>query len=172
MIGRALLIWSSAIVVAVNVPGLTGFVGDSLKKDATETSQANVIDVSAADGRLYVLKSDDQGHFTGKFRLNGKSMNAMVDTGATFVTINESVARGLGYGGNDLRFRYEVSTANGKVKAARVVLKTVEIGTVHARNVEALVVRGKVLDNVLIGMSFMKKLSSYSAENNELKLFN
>jgi aspartyl protease family protein len=96
----------------------------------------------------------------------------MVDTGATFVTMNEADARSLGYGGNDLRFRYEVMTANGKVKAARVILKSVEIGTVQVRNVDALVVRGKQLQFPLIGMSFMKKLSSYSAENDEMRLVN
>ena len=119
-----------------------------------------------------MVKSNEQGHFEAKFRLNGKSLPAMIDTGATFVTLNEADARGLGYGGNDLRFRYEVSTANGKVKAARILLKTVEIGTVQVRNVDAIVIRGKSLDRPLIGMSFMKKLDSYSAENDELRLVN
>jgi aspartyl protease family protein len=96
----------------------------------------------------------------------------MVDTGATFVTMNESDARSLGYGGNDLTFKYEVMTANGKIKAARVLLRSIEIGTVSVRNVDALVVRGKQLTNPLVGMSFMKKLSSYSAENNQMRLVN
>jgi aspartyl protease family protein len=58
------------------------------------------------------------------------------------------------------------------VKAARIKLKTVEIGTVAVRNVDALVVRGKQLSFPLIGMSFMQKLSSYSAQDDEMRLVN
>lgn len=170
MIGRAILIWSSAIVVAINVPSMVGVI--SKTSDSHSGDRANVMNASVADSRSYVLKSNAEGHFGGKFRLNGKPIQALVDTGATFVTLNESDARSLGYGGNDLRFRYEVITANGKVKAARVLLKSVEIGTVQVRNVDALVVRGKALQFPLIGMSFMKKLSSYSAENDQMRLVN
>jgi aspartyl protease family protein len=171
MIGRALLIWSSVIVVAVNVPTMAGFVSKKID-DGAGGLKAETISVSQPNMRMYVLKSDNDGHFQGKFRLNGKSMDALVDTGATFVTLNESAARNLGYGGNDLRFRYEVTTANGKVKAARVLLKSVEIGTVSVRNVDALVIRDKSLQTTLIGMSFMKKLSSYNAADDQLRLVN
>lgn len=169
MIGRAIHIWSSAIVVAVNVPSMVSKTGLTHADNGGRTAAVNV---SYEDGRLYVLKSNQAGHFEGKFRFNGKPLQAMIDTGATFVTMNESDARSLGYGGNDLTFKYEVMTANGKVKAARVQLKSIEIGTVAVRNVDALVVRGKELGFPLIGMSFMKKLSSYSADGNEMRLVN
>jgi aspartyl protease family protein len=169
MIGRAILIWSSAIVVAINVPSMVSRTGLT---SADDDSKAASMNVSYEDGRIYVLKSNEAGHFEGKFRFNGKPLQAMIDTGATFVTMNESDARSLGYGGNDLTFKYEVMTANGKVKAARVLLKSIEIGTVAVRNVDALVVRGKQLTFPLVGMSFMKKLSSYSAQDNEMKLVN
>lgn len=169
MIGRAILIWTSAIIVAINVPAIVSKTGLS---GATEADAAKAVDVSYEDGRIYVLKSNQAGHFEGKFRFNGKPMQAMIDTGATFVTMNESDARSLGYGGNELEFKYEVMTANGKVKAARVLLKSIEIGTVHVRNVDGLVVRGKQLTAPLVGMSFMRKLSSYAADGDEMKLVN
>src|SRR5262245_18284071 len=137
MIGRAILIWTSAIVVAINVPSM---VSKTAKLADADEGEAKTMNVSYEDGRIYVLKSNEAGHFEGKFRFNGKPLQAMVDTGATFVTLNEADARSLGYGGNDLTFKYEVMTANGKVKAARVQLKTIEIGTVSVRNVDALVV--------------------------------
>ena len=169
MLGRAILIWSSAIVVAINVPSLSSKGGRTAAADAGKAASMNV---SYEDGRIYVLKSNEAGHFEGKFRFNGKPLQAMIDTGATFVTMNESDARSLGYGGNDLVFKYEVMTANGKVKAARVMLKSIEIGTVAVRNVDALVVRGKQLTFPLVGMSFMQKLSSYSAQDNQMRLVN
>lgn len=168
MIGKAILIWTSVIVVAINVPSMvaktSGLTGD------IRADKAVVTEASYEDGRLYVLKSNEAGHFEGKFRFNGKPLQALVDTGATFVTMNESDARSLGYGGNDLTFKYEIMTANGKIKAAHVMLKSIEIGTVAVRNVDALVVRGKQLSFPLIGMSFMKKLNSFGVQNGTLLL--
>jgi aspartyl protease family protein len=172
MIGRALIIWSSTIVVAVNVPSMVGFIDKGGKSQSESMAMSNIVAASMEDGRYYTLKANEGGHFAGRFRINGKPIDSLIDTGATFVTLSESVARNLGYGGNELNFRYEVSTANGKVKAARISLKTIEIGTVSVRNVDAMVIRGKTLDYPLIGMSFLKKLSGYRAENDELKLLN
>ena len=170
MIGRALLIWTSAIVVAINVPNVVGVVSKTVQAGAGQ--DASALNFSVDNARTYTLKADEQGHFSGKFRFNGKTIGALVDTGATFVTINESDARSLGIGGNELRFRYKVQTAGGEVKAARVSLKSVEIGTVSVRNVDALVLRGRTLQFPLVGMSFMKKLGSYSADDSEMKLIN
>lgn len=172
MIGRALIIWSATIVVAVNVPSMVGFIGKGGKADAQVEAAATLASAPAGDGRNYVLRANEQGHFAGRFRINGKPVDSLIDTGATFVTMSESAARSLGYGGNELQFRYEVVTANGKVKAARINLKSIEIGTVSVRNVDAMVIRGRGLAQPLIGMSFLKKLSGYRAENDELKLVN
>jgi aspartyl protease family protein len=172
MIGRALLIWSSTIVIAVNVPSMVGFIDKSGKPEKTVEAAASLASSPVEHGRNYVLKANEQGHFAGRFRINGKPVDSLIDTGATFVTMSESTARNLGYGGNDLSFRYEVVTANGKVKAARINLKSIDIGTVSVRNVDAMVIRGRTLDFPLIGMSFLKKLSGYRAENDELKLIN
>lgn len=170
MIGRALLIWSSTIVVAVNVPSMVGFIDKGGKPESVVEAKATLATMD--NSRNYVLKANEQGHFAGRFRINGKPVDSLIDTGATFVTMSETTARNLGYGGNELRFRYEVVTANGKVKAARVNLKSIDIGTVSVRNVDAMVIRGKDLAYPLIGMSFLKKLSAYRAENDELKLIN
>jgi aspartyl protease family protein len=174
MIGRALLIWSSTIIVAVNVPSMVGFVSKIKPSEAPVEAKASLASapVEAESLRSYALRANEQGHFAGRFRINGKPVDSLIDTGATFVTMSESTARNLGYGGNELRFRYEVVTANGKVKAARINLKSIEIGTVTVRNVDAMVIRGKDLEFPLIGMSFLKKLSSYRADNDELKLVN
>jgi aspartyl protease family protein len=176
MIGRALIIWSTTIVVAVNVPSLVGFTQKSDKQQVEGEAQlltnGSLVEASMEDGRYYTLKANNSGHFAGRFRINGKPFDSLIDTGATFVTMSETTARNLGYGGNELNFRYELSTANGKVKAARISLKSIEIGTVAVRNVDAMVIRGKQLEFPLIGMSVLKKLSGYRAESDELKLLN
>ena len=73
---------------------------------------------------------------------------------------------------SNLKVLQPLATAGGEVKAARVQLKSVEIGTVTVRNVDALVLRGRTLTFPLVGMSYMNKLGTYSADNYQLRLVN
>ena len=47
-------------------------------------------------GRKVRLAADDRGHFAGDFKLNGREIPAMIDTGATLVAINETIAKRAG----------------------------------------------------------------------------
>jgi aspartyl protease family protein len=116
------------------------------------------------------LRANTQGHYTADFKINGKPVEGMIDTGATFVAINESTARHLGFGAADLDFRNSVNTANGETKAAFVRLDRVEIGSIRVRDVDALVLRDTALSSTLIGVSFLKRLASYSVEDGSLRL--
>ena len=170
MISRGILICLLTIIIAVNVPGMFGFEGKSAKPEPSFAARASAVSATVDNSRSYTLSANDQGHFEGRFRINGKQIDSLIDTGATLVTMSEKTARELGFGGNELDFRLEVMTANGRVKAARISLKTIEIGTVTVRNVDAMVIRRNDLAYPLIGMSYLRKLSSYRAENSELKL--
>ncbi len=117
-----------------------------------------------------VLRADARGHYEGAFRINGRSVKGMIDTGASVIAINRSTARKLGVSVAESDFKYRVATANGTIPAARVVLKRVEIQSIRVNNVEALVVDDKSLSLTLIGMSFLNKLASYQARNGELIL--
>jgi aspartyl protease family protein len=124
---------------------------------------------STGSGRVR-LPADSRGHFNGTFRINGKPVDGVVDTGASLIAINESTARRLGFSGNGLDFRYKISTANGATDGAHVVLDRVEIGSVRVRDVDAMVLRDKALSETLVGMSFLKKLKSYQAQDGSLTL--
>ena len=118
----------------------------------------------------YSIPANANGHFLSSFRLNGRSVNGLVDTGATFVAMNESTARQLGFTGNGLDFRYAVNTANGPAQAAHVILDRVEIGSLKVASVEAFVLKDDALEGTLIGMSFLRKLKSFSVEKGEMVL--
>ena len=91
---------------------------------------------------------------------------ALIDTGASVIAISRSTARKLGVNVAESDFKYRVSTANGVIPAARVVLRRVELQSIRVNNVEALVIDDKSLATVtLIGMSFLNKLDSYQARN-------
>ncbi|MCX8995677.1 TIGR02281 family clan AA aspartic protease [Rhizobiaceae bacterium BDR2-2] len=125
---------------------------------------------SAASRGAATLASDSRGHYLGTFRMNGKSVDALVDTGASFVTLPESVARRLGFGAAALRFDYPVATANGSITGALVTLDRVEIGPVRVRNVAALVLKDDALSATLIGNTFLRQLSAYKVEGGQMRL--
>ena len=61
-------------------------------------------------------------------------------------------------------------TANGSTKAAHVVLDRIEIGNIRVRNVDAVVLGDEALSSTLVGMIFMQKLKSYTAEKRVLRM--
>ena len=112
------------------------------------------------------------GHFTADFHINGRYVRGLIDTGATYVAINQTMARNLGLGLANSDFKHQVRTANGLTNAALVKLDRMEIGSISVNDVEAFVLDDKALTSTLIGMSFMSKLQSYQVKHNKLELIN
>lgn len=169
MLVRTLVFVSVAAVLATQVPRF-------IEKDAeTVPATVSAADVAAATpaslpSGVALLKADGRGHYTGSFKMNGKPVEGLVDTGASLVAINETTARRLGISIAGLDFKYPISTANGRTDAALITLQRVEIGTVRVEKVEAFVLRDKALSSTLIGMSFLKRLSAYAAEGDTMRL--
>jgi len=121
-------------------------------------------------GRKVLLPADARGHFLASFKVNGRSMDAMIDTGATVVALNRSSARRAGIALQPSDFRYEVDTANGKVKAAIAEIDSLQVGRIVVDRVEAVVLDDTALATNLIGMSFLKRLGKYQVEDGQLLL--
>lgn len=121
-------------------------------------------------GRKVRVTSDAGGHFTADFKLNGRNVRAMIDTGATYIALNRSAARRIGIALPQDAFIHDVKTANGVTKAAAARIERVEIGRISIENAEAVILDDKALDGVLIGMSFLKRLSGFNVQNGSLVL--
>ncbi len=119
-------------------------------------------------GRKVLLDADARGHFTADFRLNGKRVAALVDTGATMLALNRSTARRVGIVLGDGEFNRSVDTANGRAKAAVAIVDRVEIGRISVENVQALVLEDKALSGVLVGMTFLNRLRAFQVEGSRL----
>jgi aspartyl protease family protein len=119
-------------------------------------------------GRSVLVHADARGHFLATFKVNGRRIDAMIDTGATAVALNLSTARRAGISLNAGDFRHEVDTANGRVKVAVVEIADLSIGRIALRDVQAVVLEDKALQTNLIGMSFLKRLDKYQVENGDL----
>ena len=169
MVVRNFALVLAAALILSQVPAL--LKDRSGPEDLSEpATTASVVAAAGAPARAVVLPADSNGHFRASFRLNGKMIDGLVDTGASFVALNETTARKLGYGGNSLDFRYAVSTANGPSEAAHVVLAAVEIGGVRVRDVDAYVLKDRSLATTLIGVSFLRRLKSYAVDQKGMTL--
>ncbi|MDY0057784.1 MAG: retropepsin-like aspartic protease [Methyloversatilis sp.] len=109
-----------------------------------------------ASSSVIHLNADSQGHFSADGAINGVPMKFLLDTGATVIAMDRNHARRAGV---DLS-RAEamrVQTANGVVRAWRVRLASVKLGSVTQANVEAAVMDAE-MPQVLLGMSFLNRM--------------
>lgn len=121
-------------------------------------------------GRMVLVTADERGHFTSAFKLNGRQIDGMIDTGATLVAINSSTARRIGISLNPSDFSRDVNTANGSIKAAVVTIDRLQIGKITVNGVQAVVLDDRALSTNLIGMSFLARLAKYEVQNGSLLL--
>jgi aspartyl protease family protein len=116
------------------------------------------------------LKADSRGHFQTSASINGRSVDVLVDTGATLVALSYEDAERAGIFVRPSDFSSRVSTANGVARVARVTLDTVEIGDIRVRNVAGVVTERGAMRGTLLGMSFLGKLSKVQIERGRLLL--
>jgi len=106
---------------------------------------------------VVTLYADGRGHFLADGKINKMPVRFLVDTGATTVAINSSLATRVGI--NYKAGLQGVSkTASGHVRTWLVKLDTVSIGDIVLRNVDAGVIDGPQPDTPLLGMSFLNAL--------------
>lgn len=147
-------------------PGADGLPAGAASLRKAGASSADL----AATGRKVQLIADGRGHFTGDFRLNGRAVPAMIDTGASVVALNRSTARRIGILPAQADFIHEISTANGRTRGAVVMIDRLQIGRINVEKVQAVVLDDRALDGTLIGMSFLRRLGKYQVENGKLLL--
>lgn len=145
--------------------------GPSVRKKApAPTPVIAKAEPEALPGRKVRLPADASGHFLADFKLNGRSVNAMVDTGATMVALNLSTARKIGIKLKPADFRYQVNTANGSTAAAAATIESLQIGRIVVNDVQAVVLEDSALDGTLIGMTFLNQLSKFEVADGTLLL--
>jgi aspartyl protease family protein len=129
-----------------------------------------LIDTTPAGEQAVRLRRHDNGHFVARGAVNGVSLSLLVDTGASTVVLKPADAERVGVDTKALSFTMPVSTANGTAYAAPVRLKSVSVGPLELRDVEALVTQPGALNENLLGMSFLKRLRSYEFSGDFLTL--
>jgi aspartyl protease family protein len=122
---------------------------------------------AASSGSAIVLTAGTNGHFRTTGQINGKSIEFMVDTGASSVVISQADADRLG-----LDYKHApvgmASTANGVAPFRLITLNAVRIGDVEVANVEAAVIPAP-MRGALLGNSFLMRFQM-KRENDVMRL--
>lgn len=151
---------SDAVIGQLEQSGATG--KRSTSDDATRTQ--------AKSGDGVELRANRSGHFAATFEINGRPIEALIDTGATLVVLRYEDAQQTGIVPRAQDFNVPVQTANGKAKVALVNLDRISIGSIQIRDVKAAVAERGALQTNLLGMSFLQRLKGYEFNSDRLTL--
>lgn len=112
------------------------------------------------------LQQNRQGHYLVQGTINENQVTFLLDTGATQVSIPSQVAKHL-----DLPKlgQYTVQTANGSVVVTATKINQLSIGNIFLYNVSAHINPGMKSNEILLGMSALKKIE-FSQKGKQLTL--
>lgn len=119
-------------------------------------------------GRIEVPRAPD-GHYYLTLQVNGEPIEFMIDTGASDVVLSQQDARKVGIDTGALDYVGEASTANGKVRTARVRLDDVRLGDADEGGMVAWVNDGQ-MDISLLGMEYLQGFAKMEFSGNQLIL--
>ena len=112
------------------------------------------------------LQQNRQGHYLVQGSINQQSVVFLLDTGATQVSIPQHIANNLHlpkYG------QYPVQTANGTVIVTQTKIAKLSIGDIVLTDVAAHINPGMKSDEILLGMSALKRVE-FSQRGKQLTL--
>lgn len=145
-------------------------VGQRLQAELMPSKPVEVKQAAqTSDGYTVALHKADDGHFHAAGMINNTRVQFLVDTGASSVALTAADAKRAGLFPRDLKYNIPVSTASGHTFGAAVTLKSVRIGPIVIKNVQAIVMKDG-LDQSLLGMSFLGRLQKFEASRDQLIL--
>lgn len=116
-------------------------------------NQSVTSNISSDNTRSVVLKRNRFGHYIATGLINNHSVELILDTGATDVSVPATLA-------NKLKLKKGIPvktvTANGTINTFLTNLETVQLGDIKIHNVRASI--NPHSEDVLLGMSFLKQL--------------
>lgn len=102
-----------------------------------------------------ILLRNRAGHYVATGKINGRTANFLLDTGATTVSVPAELASELGL---ERGPRIRTSTANGIINTYATTLTQVSLGDIVLHDVRASINPYMSSNEVLLGMAFLKQI--------------
>jgi len=149
---------SSGGVKLIGIAGDAAIIESGGKRETVSMGQnARLAGGTAAGGnQSATLTADHGGQFFADGAINGVAVRFLIDTGASYVSMNTSDAKRLGIDYLSGQ-RTMMATANGRALAYKVTLDEVRVGEITINNVDGMVHSGD-LPIMLLGMSFLNRM--------------
>lgn len=125
--------------------------------------------ITVTGGRT-IIPMEDDGHFWVEAMINGRKIECMIDTGASFVSLTKAAAEEAGITPDPGVPPIQLNTADGRMMAAIGRAESIRFGSIEARGLPVVIApddRGTI--NV-IGMNLLSQLGSWHVEGNQLRL--
>jgi aspartyl protease family protein len=169
---RPILIFAAVVMAfAYLAPQYLSLDGrEAASSHAASSARATLDGDDGGSGRHFRIVADPSGHFLVDALIEGRNVDALVDTGATAVALRYEDARAMGLVRPSDEFDARVSTANGIARARKVRLSRVRVGTITVSDVDALVTEPGALGVNLLGMSFLRRLARFEVSGGTLLL--
>jgi aspartyl protease family protein len=111
------------------------------------------------------IPRDNRGSYTTVGSINGRTVDILVDTGASSIAMSSVEAKRLGLQYWLSGKKTMVSTASGYARGYSIVLDRVQVGSIKLNKVDAIVVEGSSPHEVLLGMSFLNRVEMENSGN-------
>lgn len=121
-------------------------------------------------GRAVEIARGRSGEFLVSTQVNGAPIGMVLDSGASSVVLTPDAAKFAGLPLEVLSYSATIETANGRARAAPVMLDRISVGSIVERSVPALVAQPGQLRVSLLGMSFLNRLESWQVRNDHLTM--
>lgn len=115
----------------------------------------------------FSLRARNDGHFWVRAEIEDQPVLFLVDTGASGIVLTAEAARRVGIDPAKLTFNHYARTANGVVRGAGARVAKLEVGPIVRTDIAVNVTDG-ALDTNLLGMDFLRTLSSWRVEGDTL----
>lgn len=142
------LIESSATFAVLDVQG---------NKQRFELGRDQASPIKVPVTMQHTVWPNPDGMYITEGQLNGRTMKLMVDTGATYVALNEKQAQQLGIPylqGQPI----PIATASKRETGYLIKLSQLKLGGIRLYDVDAVILPGNFPNVALLGMSFLKSL--------------
>jgi aspartyl protease family protein len=133
---------------------LTLFFSRWLEHQANPNQQLRTM-VDQGGVSAVVLKRNRAGHYLAPGDINGVGVTFLLDTGATYVAVSQSIADEAGLKKGPVA---QSMTANGVASSWLTEIDEVRLGSIVLHHVRATILPGMTGNEVLLGMSFLKHL--------------